>query len=92
MPEIYLQDPDLTLWCGDVREVLAKLPDNSVDCAVTSPPYWGLRDYSTEGQLGLEPTPECATRGMFRLRSDLTEDQRVFVLRRLMAVEEPRGV
>jgi len=34
------------------------LPDNSVDCCVTSPPYWGLRDYGVHGQLGLEKTPE----------------------------------
>jgi len=41
---------------GDVRDVLAMLPDESVDCVVTSPPYWGLRDYGVAGQLGLEPT------------------------------------
>lgn len=41
---------------GDVRERLAGLADNSVDCVVTSPPYWGLRDYGVAGQLGLEPT------------------------------------
>ena len=35
------------------------LADNSVQCCVTSPPYYGLRDYGTEGQLGLEPTPEA---------------------------------
>ena len=34
------------------------LADESVQCCVTSPPYWGLRDYGVEGQLGLEPTPE----------------------------------
>lgn len=34
------------------------LPDKSVNCIVTSPPYWGLRDYKTEGQLGVEKTPE----------------------------------
>lgn len=34
------------------------LPDNSIHCVVTSPPYWALRDYGVEGQLGLEPTPE----------------------------------
>ncbi len=43
---------------GDVREQLATLPDESVHCVVTSPPYWGLRDYGSPGQLGLEPTPE----------------------------------
>jgi DNA modification methylase len=45
------------LLTGDVRERLAELPDASVQCCVTSPPYWGLRDYGTDGQLGLEPTP-----------------------------------
>ncbi|KKL70154.1 hypothetical protein LCGC14_2107690, partial [marine sediment metagenome] len=34
------------------------LADASVQCVVTSPPYWGLRDYGVEGQLGLERTPE----------------------------------
>ena len=43
---------------GDVLEQLKSLPDESVNCVVTSPPYWGLRDYGQEGQLGLEPTPE----------------------------------
>lgn len=47
-----------TLYCGDAREVLARLPTESVQCVVTSPPYWGLRDYGVAGQLGLEPTPE----------------------------------
>ena len=43
---------------GDVREKLKEIPDNYVQCVVTSPPYWGLRDYSVDGQLGLEKTPE----------------------------------
>ncbi len=37
---------------------LRMLPDNSVDCCVTSPPYYGLRDYDNDGQIGLEETPE----------------------------------
>lgn len=41
---------------GDALEMLKTLPDNSVDCVVTSPPYWGLRDYGHAGQIGLEPT------------------------------------
>lgn len=40
---------------GDWMEVLKLLPDESVHCCVTSPPYWGLRDYGVDGQLGLEP-------------------------------------
>jgi DNA modification methylase len=42
---------------GDCREVLATLPAESVQTCVTSPPYWGLRDYGVPGQLGLERTP-----------------------------------
>ena len=42
---------------GDALTVLRTLPDASVHCCVTSPPYWGLRDYGVAGQLGLEPTP-----------------------------------
>lgn len=42
--------------CGDARRVLQQLPDESIDCVVTSPPYWALRDYGVKGQLGLEPT------------------------------------
>lgn len=40
---------------GDCRQVLETLEDESVHCIVTSPPYWGLRDYGVAGQLGLEP-------------------------------------
>lgn len=43
---------------GDCREVLRTLPAESVQCCITSPPYWGLRDYGHEGQLGLERTPD----------------------------------
>lgn len=42
---------------GDVLEQLRTLPDESVNCVVTSPPYWGLRDYGVDGQIGLEKTP-----------------------------------
>lgn len=48
---------DIRILVGDVREKLAELPDNSVHCVVTSPPYFGLRDYGVAGQIGLEPTP-----------------------------------
>ncbi len=45
------------LYAGDAAEVLRRLPTGSVQCCVTSPPYYGLRDYKVAGQLGLEPTP-----------------------------------
>ena len=43
---------------GDALETLRYLPDGFVDCCVTSPPYYGLRDYGVDGQIGLEDTPE----------------------------------
>ena len=49
----------LDLRVGDVREGLAQLAEGSVQCCVTSPPYWGLRDYGVAGQIGLEDTPEA---------------------------------
>ena len=53
----YYEDDSVTLWHGDSLEVLRELPDASVDCCVTSPPYFGLRDYGEEGQYGLEASP-----------------------------------
>lgn len=44
---------------GDCRETLKALADQSVHCCVTSPPYFGLRDYGVEGQIGLEETPDA---------------------------------
>ena len=43
---------------GDSLIILKQMPDGSIDCCITSPPYWNLRDYGVEGQLGLEKTPE----------------------------------
>lgn len=43
---------------ADVRDGLATLPDKSVQCVVTSPPYWALRDYGVDGQIGQESTPD----------------------------------
>ncbi|WP_454813809.1 DNA-methyltransferase [Labrys neptuniae] len=46
----------VTFLIGDVREQLRRLPAEHFDCVVTSPPYWGLRDYEVDGQIGLERT------------------------------------
>lgn len=46
------------IYQGDILQVLKTWPDSFVQCVVTSPPYWGLRDYGVEGQIGLEKTPE----------------------------------
>jgi len=55
---IYHETPSGTLHQGEVLDILRTLPDESVNCCVTSPPYWGLRDYGHSDQLGLERTPE----------------------------------
>ncbi len=52
------QDLRPTLLVGDVITQLKKIPDNSIDLAVTSPPYWGQRDYGISGQIGIEKDPE----------------------------------
>lgn len=46
----------IEICIGDVRAELSKIADDSIDCVVTSPPYWGHRDYGVIGQIGLEPT------------------------------------
>jgi DNA modification methylase len=51
-----LLDGRCTMHVGDCIDVMRSMPANSVDCVVTSPPYWGLRDYGVDGQIGLEPT------------------------------------
>ena len=48
----------IKIYKGDCRTVMANLPEQSVNCCVTSPPYFGLRDYGNDAQIGLEQTPE----------------------------------
>ena len=57
------------IYEGDNLTSLQKLSSDSVDCVITSPPYFGLRDYGLEGQIGLEETPKAYIRrlvGVFR--------------------------
>ena len=64
MTEPYYADDQITLWHGDALATLRGLPDESVNCCVTSPPYYGLRDYGELGQYGLEPTPAAYVQTM----------------------------
>jgi len=48
----------LTVHIGDCRDSMRQMPEQSVHTCVTSPPYFGLRDYGHDGQIGLEPTPD----------------------------------
>ena len=63
----YFQDENITLFNADVMEGLRQIEDESIQCCVTSPPYWGLRDYGVEGQLSLEQTPEEYIEKMVRV-------------------------
>ncbi len=56
--QIFVERPDVMLFQGSARSVIAQLADASVDCIVTSPPYYGQRDYGVRGQLGLEDHPQ----------------------------------
>jgi len=47
------------IYIGDAKAVLSVFPSDSIDCCITSPPYFGLRDYNVDGQIGLEDTPEA---------------------------------
>jgi len=76
MSEPYYSDEQIVLHLGDSLEVLSGLPDASVDCCVTSPPYFGLRDYGQPGQYGLEESPAEYVETM---RSLFAEVRRVLV-------------
>ena len=75
---IVYSNSGVTIRQGDCRSELSEIPDGSVNCCVTSPPYWGLRDYGTDDQLGLEATPEEYVAKMVavfdEVRRVLTED------------------
>ncbi|MFH1956211.1 MAG: transcriptional repressor LexA [Patescibacteria group bacterium] len=60
-----------TLLMGDVMEKLKLLPDKSINCIVTSPPYWGQRDYGVKGQIGNEKKPEEYIKKMINVADEL---------------------
>lgn len=68
---IFWNDDTVTLHHGDALEVSRTLPDGAADCIVTSPPYFGLRDYGIEGQYGLEASPAEYVETMRVLFSEL---------------------
>jgi DNA modification methylase len=61
----YYDHAGIQIWLGDALEVLRGLPDESVNCCITSPPYWGLRDYFFDKAS--------------IVRNDLTTEERAYV-------------
>jgi len=59
------------IYTGDCLEWLRQMPDNFIDCCVTSPPYFGLRDYLVAGQIGLEETPELYVAKLVEVFTDV---------------------
>lgn len=78
-PEPFFASEAVTLYQGDAAAIMAQLPAASVDCIVTSPPYYGQRDYEVDGQLGLEDHPQ------------LFIDQLVTIFRQAKRVLKPSG-
>lgn len=68
---VYYTDEQVTLHHGDATEISRQLETGSVDCIVTSPPYYGLRDYGQPGQYGLEETPAAYVETMRALFAEL---------------------
>lgn len=56
---VFFASSDVTIHHADARTAWQTLPEHSVDAIVTSPPYWGLRDYGVDGQVGLEDDPSA---------------------------------
>lgn len=69
-----ISEHDVTVYCGGALAALDRLPSGSANCIVTSPPYYGLRDYGVEGQIGLEKTPPAYVE---KLRAVFDEARRV---------------
>ena len=68
---------------GNALDVVKELDDESIQCVVTSPPYWALRDYGNEGQFGCEPTVEEYANNLVKLfeeiKPKLKEDGTVWI-------------
>ena len=73
-----ISDPKINILVGDAREKLLELPDQYFRACVTSPPYWGLRDYDTENQIGAEMDMRDYVRHLVKVfrevRRTLTDD------------------
>jgi DNA modification methylase len=89
-------DPTVSAYyVGDCRKLLKRLPDACVQTCITSPPYWGLRDYDQKGQMGLESTPERYVRALVRVFDEvwrvLKDDGTLWLVIGDCYITSPRG-
>ena len=56
---------------GDTRDIIKRLPDDTFRCVVTSPPYWGVRDYGVENQIGAEPDLQDYIKALVEIFSEV---------------------
>lgn len=68
---IIMQNDSLKIIHGDTRVRIEELPDQSVNCVVTSPPYWGVRDYGVEDPIGAEPNIQDYINSLVSIFSDM---------------------
>ncbi len=59
------------IYKGCALEVIKTFPNESIDCVITSPPYWQLRDYGWDGQWGLEPTYQMYLENLWSLMDEI---------------------
>lgn len=59
------------IYNEDCLSFLTRMPDNFINCCITSPPYYGLRDYGIDGQLGLEATPDEYVKKLVQIFSEV---------------------
>ena len=75
---------DQEIWHGDALTLIDKVEYNSINCCITSPPYYGLRDYKVDGQIGLEQTPDEYVANLVQVfrevRNRMTDDATLWVV------------
>ena len=91
---IFKNDSVASVMVGDCLASLATLPDASINCCVTSPPYYGLRDYGVVGQIGLEESPDAYVARLVEVFARRLQTQETMTAQIIDALNEnlnPRG-
>lgn len=74
-------DKSCKIMVGDALKILADFPDKTFQCCVTSPPYWGLRDYGIKGQIGAETDVKDYITHLVQIFGEIKPQERKFSLK-----------